>query len=407
VKRSPLLIIFLTVFLDLVGFGIILPLLPRFAAEHHATEWQIGLLMATYSLMQFVFAPIWGRLSDRIGRRPILLFSISGSAASYLLFALAPSLPLLFLSRAIAGIMAANIGTAQACIADITPPGERARGMGMIGAAFGLGFILGPAIAGILGHWAVAAGHSPQLVVGLAAAAFSFFDLLLAARLLPETRPAEVRRTAVPAPPVGRFARMQTALRHPGLGLPILVFFLTTVAWSQLEPTVALVGQRRFNFGPGELGWLFAYVGLIVAIVQGGFAGRMARKSGEPRMVLTGALLMAAALGLMPGVGSVGGLYAVLGLLGLGQAMTLPALYSLISRATAGDGQGTTLGVTQSFSSLARAIGPAVGGVLFGMREAYPFWLGAVLMLGAFAIALPMASRLRKGANQQSAVPGQ
>ncbi len=209
--RSPMGIIFLTIFLDLVGFGIVLPLLPRFAAEYQAEKWQIGLLMATYSLMQFFLSPVWGRLSDRIGRRPVLLISIAGSAISYALFAFAGSLPMLFVARIVAGGMAANIGTAQAYIADITTPENRARGMGMVGAAFGLGFVFGPALAGLLSHYALENGWRPQLVVGLAATLFSVLDLVLAAARLPESLTPELRARAT-APTSGGLARLQGAL---------------------------------------------------------------------------------------------------------------------------------------------------------------------------------------------------
>jgi multidrug resistance protein len=382
-----MLVVFLTIFLDLVGFGIVLPLLPRFAAAHHAQEWQIGLLMASYSLMQFFFAPVWGRLSDRIGRRPVLLFSITGSAVSYLIFAFAPNLAALFLARIVAGIMAANLSTAQAYVADVTTPENRARGMGMVGAAFALGFVLGPALGGVLGGH----GNNPQLPVGLAAAGFSLLDLLLAAVLLRESLTPE-RRARAAAAPGSRLERMAAALRHPKIGLPILVFFLSTVAWSQLEPTLARLAQIDFLFSARQTGYLFAYLGLIVALVQGGFAGRMARKSGEARMILAGTLLLALGLALIPLMRHPGGLFASVTVAALGQAITVPGIQSLISRSAAAEEQGTTLGVTQGFASLARVIGPSIGGLLFGLRHAYPFWFGAALMVAGFLLALRIAS---------------
>lgn len=385
-------IVFLTIFLDLIGFGIVLPLLPRFAAQHHAQEWQIGLLMATYSLMQFFFAPIWGRLSDRVGRRPVLLVSISGSAASYVIFALAPNLTTLFVSRAVAGIMAANIATAQAYVADVTTPETRARGMGMVGAAFGLGFVLGPALAGLLSGLAGGAGADPQLVVGLTAAGFSLADLALAAVLLRESLTPEIRARAASATGT-RVGRMVRALRHPGIGRPILLFFLTTLAWSQLEPTAARLVQEDFHFDAARTGYMFAFMGLIVAAVQGGLAGRLARGMGEARMILVGTLLLGAGLALVPAAGDVRGLYPVLALLAIGQAIASPGTHGLISRATAAEEQGSTLGVTQGFGSLARTVGPAVGGWLFGLQHAYPFWFGAAIMALGFLLAARIASK--------------
>lgn len=394
-NRKALGVIFLTVFLDLLGFGIILPLLPRFAAEHQAAEWQIGLLMATYSLLQFVFAPLWGRMSDRLGRRPVLLFSIGGSVISYLLFAFAPSLTLLFISRAVAGAMAANVSAAQAYVADVTTPEERARGMGLIGAAFGLGFVFGPALAGIVSYWARAFGADSQLVLGLAAAGFSFLDLLLAGALLRESLTPELRARAAHSAG-SRTERMLTALRHPAIGLPILLFFLTTLAWSQLEPTLARLGQEELRLSDAEIGYTFAYLGLIVAIVQGGFAGRMARRSGETGMIMAGTILLAAGLFLIPLARGVPGLLAVLLVVGLGQAMTMPGVQSLISRHAAATDQGSILGVTQGFSSLARVIGPAAGGWLFGMAHPYPFWLGGAVMVAGFILALRIAAKIRR-----------
>ncbi len=392
-KRSPLGIIFLTIFLDLVGFGIVLPLLPRFAAQHQAAEWQIGLLMGTYSLMQFFFAPVWGRLSDRIGRRPVLLFSITGSALSYLLFAFAPNLTMLFLSRLVAGIMAANLAAAQAYVADVTTPENRTRGMGMVGAAFGLGFVLGPALAGGVSHWAIGAGHSPQLAVGLVAAGFSAVDLLLAAARLPESLPKELRQKAQ-APSGSRLERMAATLRNPATALPVGVFFLSTVAWSQLEPTLARLTQEDYRFNEAQTGYLFAFLGLIVALIQGGYAGRAARKSGEGRLVLTGTCLLVLGLVLLP-VAPPPLLYVAVALAGMGQAMSVPGLQSLISKGASADSQGSTLGVTQGFASLGRVLGPAVGGALFGLNHAWPFWFGAALMLVGIGLAVRIVGRAR------------
>lgn len=380
-------IVFLTIFLDLVGFGIVLPLLPDFARHpHNASEWQVGLLMATYSAMQFIFSPIWGRLSDRIGRRPVLLFSISGSAISYLVFAFAPNLTTLFISRALAGMMAANIATAQAYVADVTAPEDRAKGMGMVGAAFGLGFVVGPALGGLF-----SGGPNAQMAVGLAAAGFSLLDLVLASILLKESLTPENRARAVAAQGT-RFQRMAGALRHPTIGPPIVIFFLSTIAWSQLEPTLTLLARSHFHLTRPQIGYTFAYLGLLVALVQGGYAGRAAKKVGEGRLIVTGTLLLALALAALPFAKSTTALFVVVSLAAVGQALNTPALQSLISRSTAAAEQGSVLGVSQGFSSLARVLGPATGGWLFGIHIAYPFWCGAALMLLAFLLAGRLAS---------------
>ena len=395
-KPRPLAVIFFTVFLDLLGFGLVLPLLPGFAKTYGASELAVGLLMATYSLFQFVFAPIWGALSDRVGRRPVLLLSIAGSTASYVIFAFAPSLPWLFVSRALAGVMAANLATAQAYVADVTAPEDRAKGMGMVGAAFGLGFVFGPTLG-------IFAGPHGQLVVGLVAASLSGLDLLLAAVILRESLPADRRGASLARGP--RVARMVAALRDPLIGPTIGIFFLATLVWSTLQPTLPLLlGAAPFEFGARQISGVFAYMGLLVAFMQGGLAGRMARQGGEGRMALMGLLFVLAGMLLLPGARSGGGLYAVLGLIAVGQGMCLPALQSMISRAAAADEQGGTLGVGQGFSSLARVIGPATAGALYGVGRALPFWTAAVLELIALAIAVRVAmAHIRRAASQRAA----
>ncbi|MFN3652439.1 MAG: MFS transporter [Armatimonadota bacterium] len=388
--RRVLGTIFLTIFLDLVGFGIVLPLLPRFAAAHGASEWQIGLLMATYSLAQFVFAPFWGGLSDRVGRRPVLLFSIGGSVISYVLFTFASTLEVLFISRAIAGAMAANIATAQAYVADTTAPEDRAKGMGIVGAAFGLGFVFGPAIAGITAHLAGEIDADPQIAVGLVAAAFSLLDLCLAGALLRESLPRSRRGIASAGPQPPRLARMAAALTAPGTGIPILLFLLTTLAWSQLEPTLARLAQERFAFNEARTGYVFAYLGLVVAVVQGGVTGRLAQRVGERPLIVLGTVLLGVGLLLLASVGSVAGLHWALLAVGLGQALNAPGIHALISRAAAATEQGSTFGVTQGFSSLARLAGPIAGGWLFGLRHEYPFWFGALLMLLGALLAIAL-----------------
>ncbi|MBI3911535.1 MAG: MFS transporter, partial [Armatimonadetes bacterium] len=384
-------IIFFTVFLDLLGFGLVLPLLPQFAKQHGASEAIIGVLGATYSAFQFVFAPLWGRLSDRVGRRPVLLISITGSSLSYLLFALAPNLATLFLARALAGVMAANIGTAQAYVADVTSPENRARGMGLIGAAFGLGFVFGPALALVV---------QGQRAVGLLAAALSLLDLLLASVWLPESLPRQNRVAQAPSG-AGRLTRMVAALSYPVVGTGVRCFFLATLAWSGLEVTLSLLlklnaaallgvpnADQAAALVQARTGMVFALMGLLVATVQGGMIGRLAKRYGEARLAATGALLASAALLLLPWSPSSWALLAVLALLAVGQGMNIPALSALISQNTPSSEQGGALGTTQGYSSLARAVGPALAGGLFHVSPWLPFAAGAALMaLAAFLAA--------------------
>lgn len=389
-KRSPLVVVFLTVFLDLLGFGLVLPLLPQFAsqAKFGASSSQVGLLFASYSLMQFLFAPVWGRLSDRIGRRPVLLISIGGSAVANALFAFAPSLAWLFASRLFAGAMAANLATAQAYVADVTAPEDRAKGMGMVGAAFGLGFVFGPMLAILVGDWG-------QQGVGLTAAGLSTLDLVLAAAILPESLPAHQRSQGHAGG--SRLRRMRRALLSPSIGPAILIFFLGTFAFSMFEATFTLLLANRLAVRtPREVGEYFAFIGVLAALVQGGVTGRLARRTGEARLIVAGCGLLAVGFLLLPGSETRAAVLGSLAVLGLGQAINQPAVNSLISRGAATDEQGSILGVNQGFSSLARALGPAAGGWLFQRALAYPYYLGAAAMLIAGALALRIEATAKR-----------
>jgi len=374
---SPLVIIFITVFIDLLGFGIIIPLLPFYAEHFGASAFLVGLLSTSFSLAQFLFAPLWGQLSDRIGRRPVILVGLLGSAASYALFAVATSLPLLFVARTLAGIAGANIPTAQAFIADITTPEKRARGMGLIGAAFGLGFIFGPAIGGFLSHW----GYSAPAWF---ASAISFANFAAAIVLLPESKPAHEEPERA-----GRVDVFRRALLRPHLPQVLLVFFLVLTAFSSFEATFALYSERRFSFTPATIGYMFAWVGVVLATVQGALVGKLVPKLGEHRIVPAALLVMSVALTLVPVSPSVPVLAVACGLLALGMGFNSPSIMSSISQLADPRDQGSTLGLSQSLGSLARIIGPMWGGFVFdqfGIRV--PFVTAAALMLVACAISL-------------------
>jgi DHA1 family tetracycline resistance protein-like MFS transporter len=386
-KRSPLFTIFFTVFLDLLGFGIVIPLAPlyvsQFAVDPATVGRLVGLMGAAYSLMQFLFAPVWGRLSDRVGRRPVLLVSVAGSGVAYLLFAVAVatrSLPLLIASRFSAGITAANLSTAQAYIADVTPPERRAKGMGLVGVAFGMGFILGPA----LGAWLSQPSFGP-LAVPAVAAALCFLNLGLAFFRLPESLPPEARVSRKRA---GRLRGMAAALADGRVGRWILLLFVATTAFAMLEWTLALFLARRFGYEREHAGYIFAYLGILVALVQGGLVGRLAQGIGEARMVRVGTAMMTVALATLPWTGSLPALLVVLALLAVGNGINTPALSSLTSRGVGATEQGATLGAAQGFSSLARAVGPIVGGAFFDRHLTLPFLAAALLMLAAFALSL-------------------
>lgn len=360
-KRSPLLVIFITVFIDLVGFGIVIPVLPFYAegTKFGATPSQVGLLFASYSIMQLVFSPVLGRLSDKYGRRPILIASLLGTSLGFLILGFATTLWMLFVGRIIDGISGGNISTAQAYIADVTTKEDRAKGMGLIGAAFGLGFVFGPAIGGVLSRWGI---HVPFLFAGSLALA----NVVLLYFTLPETvtpdHPARVSAAS------GRgWGQLIASIRNPRLGFVLTIYFLSIVAFSIMTATFSLFLMFRLGYDAFHNGWVFAFVGVISAIIQGGLIGRLVKKFGEPLLVIIGALLFTASLFAIPFVTPATGLMAIL-ILGavtsIGQALTAPTLSSLASKSASEGEQGVVLGVTQSVASLARAVGPALAAVL-------------------------------------------
>jgi MFS family permease len=411
-RKSPLLVIFLTVFIDLVGFGIVLPLLPIYSEHLGAKEWMIGIIMASYSAMQFLFAPWWGRLSDRIGRRPVLLVSTAGVAVSYALFAVASGLSnhttaivLIIVSRVFAGICAANITVAQACIADMTPPAERSKKMGLIGMAFGLGFIFGP----VLG-WASLKMFN-ESGPGWVAAGLCAANFLLAFMILPETRKPDTH-----APERPRFQQWKHTFQNAPLRMLVLVFFLATFCFTCFETTLGLLIARNFHlvsvtdlraidlldrnkFGDAATAasLLFAYCGIIGAFVQGGPLGKLVRRLGEPKLIALSLVLVGVSLGPLPFVkgntmlswsvlfsgngGAWWALLILLGLLSIGSGLTRPPVFGMISNLAPANEQGATLGVAQSAGSLARILGPVFAASFFQIAPAIPYVICGVLSL--------------------------
>ena len=395
--RGPLLIIFVTVFIDLLGFGIVLPLLPRYGKAFDIEGATLGLLMASFSAMQFLFAPIWGRVSDRIGRRPILMLGLAGSAGSYALFGYATHLgateetllglgvlPWLFITRVGAGIAGATIPTAQAYIADVTGEHERGKGMALIGAAFGIGFTFGP----LLG--AAFVSDDPQAIPspapGYAAAVLSAIALLSAIFMLPESlkpgsRPRELHWFGI--------AQLRHAVKVRGVGLILATIFLTTFAFAQFETTLSLL-TKVFGMADRNNFYIFAYIGFVLALSQGMLVRRLLPRLGEFRMGLIGVVLMTAGL-LLIGVTaqqrSPGMLFAVLPVAVVGFSALNPSLQAMLSLCTSETEQGGILGVGQSLSALARILGPLVGISLFYEMATLPYWSGAGLMgLGVFLV---------------------
>jgi len=373
-------ILFLIVFIDLIGFGIIIPLLPFYAEYFQASPEMVGLMMATYSFTQFLAAPFWGQLSDRIGRRPVLLVSLAGASASYVWLGFSESLWMLFAARAVGGAMAGNISAAFAYVADITTRENRAKGMGMIGAAFGLGFIAGPAIGGIL------AGSDPVNAdfqsPAFAAAALSAAALLLAFGTLKESLSVEIRQRLAQQPPQKRLSMFREAIKRPHLGLLLTLTFLSTFVFAGLESTFAMWSRRQFGWGPEQNGYLFAFVGLLSALIQGGLIGRLARKFGEAGLIIQGALALAIGIAMIPFSSSVVMLVIAMSIAGYGFSVISPALNSLISLQAGDDEMGGIMGVTRSASTMARFIGPAWAGFLFGtLGRDWPYFGGALVMV--------------------------
>ena len=404
--RSRLIVIFTTVFIDLVGFGIVIPVLPFYAEGtiFNATPRTVGLLFASYSIMQLIFAPILGGLSDKHGRRPVLILSIIGTGIGFLVLGLATTLWMLFAGRILDGITGGNISTAQAYIADITTKENRAKGMGLIGAAFGLGFIFGPAIGGILSRWGIQ-------VPFFFAAALCFLNAILLYFRLPETvtRDHPAKHQAAGGRGLNQVIK---SLKQPRLAFVMVIYFLFIVAFSIMTTSFSLYAMFRFGYDAQHTGYLFAYVGVIAVIIQGGLIGRLVKRFGELPLVIVGAFCFAISLFAVPFVGpAAGGLAGLLiggGVFSAGNSLATPALTSLASKSVGPAEQGTVLGVMQSVASLARAVGPSLAAVLIASSVAHlgadgephymsdhslfvTFWTGAAIMLVACFLAFYFA----------------
>ena len=395
---KPIAIIFLTIFIDLVGFGIVIPALPYYAKSEQflASPFEIGMLFASYSAMQFVFAPILGGISDKYGRRPVLFISLLGSAVGYLILGYAGSVTMLFVGRIIAGVTGGNIATAQAYIADVTTRENRAKGMGMFGAAFGLGFIFGPAIGGILSRYGI---HVPFLFAG----ALTFANAVALYFILPESlKPEDMTKNEEGERP-NRFAELFESLRDSRFFVLTLLYFLLVTAFSIMTAAFALYTMYRFGYDAEANGYLFAYIGILAVILQGVVFGRLAKKFGEAWLAVWGSLVLAGALFAVPYIGpnygGLAGLLVGIAFFALGNSLSSPALSSLASKVASEREQGKAMGVMQSAASLARAIGPAIAGVLlnnaFGDIDDFTifrtFWTAAALMVITFGVAIYFA----------------
>ena len=354
-KKAQLGIICLTVFIDLIGFGIVIPTLPFYAQHFGANELTIGLLLGTYSMMQFIFAPILGKISDRVGRRPVLLVSLTATVIGFAIMGFARTLTWLFIGRIVPGISGGNISTAQAYMADITSPEERSHVMGLIGAAFGLGFTLGPGIGGLLSHYSIAAPY-------LFAAGLALVNLVLAYVRLPESLSPEHRVSAEERAPISE------VFQH-GWHLPTLMggYFFAIAGFAIMTTIFALFTQARFGFGAAQNGGVFFLLGFIGILVQGGLLRRLLKKGSEKKLAVIGVALLIVGMALLPEVGGLAALLIVSTVIGIGSSLVSPTLLGLASRSAERTWQGRVTGLMQSSGSLARCVGPFIAGKLLSM----------------------------------------
>jgi multidrug resistance protein len=374
--------------LDLVGFGIVLPILPLYAERFDASPIVVGLLVASFSMAQFVFAPIWGRVSDRIGRKPVLVASLVGTAVGSLLTGLAGSLWVLFFARVLDGVSGASVSVAQAAVTDLAPPSERPRLLGLLGAAFGIGFVAGPAIGGLA---ALGGPHVPFLV----AAALAGVNAVVAAVRLPETR--SVNASSGPA--------ARTAHRTQGLGAYLVVAFVSLCAFSAFEATFALFGERRLGLRIASTGAVFAVIGVLIAVVNGGLVAPTVRRLGEAGTLRLGLLLNAGGLAILPFVHSWAALAPAVVLLTVGQGLVTPTLSATVAGIVDEDRRGEALGAQQSAGGLARVVGPVLGGVAFQqVGVGAPYVAGVALLLVA-VLLLTSSGRRRRRRDRQATVP--
>jgi len=359
-KKAQLGIICLTVFIDLIGFGIVIPTLPFYAQHFGAKELTIGLLLGTYSLMQFIFAPILGKISDRVGRRPVLLVSLTATVIGFAIMGFAQTLTWLFIGRIVPGISGGNISTAQAYMADITTPEERSRVMGLIGAAFGLGFTLGPGIGGLLSHYSIAAPY-------FFAAGLALVNVVLAYIRLPESLSPEHRVTAEERAPI------RQVFQH-GWHLPALMgsYFFAISGFAIMTTIFALFTQARFGYGAPQNGGVFFLLGFIGIVIQGGLLRRLLKRGSEKALAIAGVVFLLAGMALLPGVSGLASLLIVSSIIGIGSSLVSPTLLGLASRSAERSWQGRVMGLMQSSGSLARAIGPFFAGKLLSMDAGHP-----------------------------------
>jgi DHA1 family tetracycline resistance protein-like MFS transporter len=401
---SPLGVVVLIVLVDLLGFSVVMPLLAPFAKHYGFREWQIGLLFSAYPMCQLVAGPILGRLSDRYGRRPLLIFSQAGTAISFLILGLSRTFWVMLLARMLDGASGGNILVAQAYVADVTRPEDRARGMGLIGMAFGLGFVLGPLLGGLLLRLPLADDWRLRLPF-LVAAAFSTIAWLLVLTRLPESSPRDA--TARQAARVVSWRGVADVIGLPAVGSLVSVGFLAVLGFAAFEGTFALYLGGRFGWDPGSAAFAFAAMGFLGAMVQGGLIRRLVPRFGEPRLIVAGIILAASGFA---GLAMAGGLLTLIlsmVLLAVGQGLTSPSTSGLLSRVTPENEQGAVFGTLSSAQTLARMISYSIANVLLGrVSTAAPYWAAFGIDVLALAVAGCIATRFSLSISPSREVSG-
>ena len=376
----------LTIFVDTVGFGIILPLLPFFAEKFGASPLEVTLLATVYSFSQFIFAPVWGRFSDRIGRRPIILATLTGLFCGYVALTITNSLLMLFLARAFTGAMAANAGVIQAFIADVTDTSARAGAMAKVGAAHGLGFIVGPAIGGML---AGSDPVDPNLVLPFViAASLSATALIIAFFQVYETISGDLRGHVVQQQR-SLHRVFKEAIQIPQLALLLVLVTMTPFVFSGIETTFVLWSERLLGWGPWQNGQIYTFMGITAAATQWFLVGRLTSRFGEHRLICFGALMIFIGVLILPQMNDAIGLCIAFGFIVFGVSVNNPSLSSLVSKYAHPSERGSLLGISQSCSAMARITGPAWAGFVFGsFGPNWPFYSGAVVMLFMFLFGM-------------------
>lgn len=392
-NKASLTVIFLTVFIDLLGFGILIPILPTFASNSIGiSDFGIGIVVASYSFMQFAFNPLIGKISDKIGRRPVILISLSTTVVSYIVFSYSTTFGLLLFSRMLAGFGGSNIGVAQAYIADITESNDRAKGMGLIGAAFSLGFVFGPVLGGLIADY----GYQ---YVGFASAGFSFLALIFAIFFLPESLKEKKTLQNFDYTLLKKDDLLEV-LRIPKIAFIIGLLFIIVFAVANIYGTFALLGQEHYGFSDKENGYLFGILGIVGAFVQAFLLKRLSRRISENTLILIGLIFMVFSLGFMPFGINFTGVAIISGILAVGTGILQPTLLSLISKNAPANIQGKVLGINQSIASLARVLGPLWGGFAFQyLGYISPFVTGALFTFVTLIVTVYLFNFKTRGMN--------